>query len=296
MEEHVTEEKRPKFGNRVLNENSDTFLHNAWDNVIWDEDFKNDIIAKVELKAKNKLSKEKALELETNASNYWNQFYDKHENKFFKDRHWLLTEFPELMPMDGKKKTILELGCGVGNTVFPLIEMDKEKLLFIYCCDFSSKAIELVHGNPLYDKNRCHAFVLDITTSDWKSLPFSKQSLDIITMIFVLSAIDSKYHRQTIENLLPYLKSGGIILFRDYGHYDMAQVRFADGQCIAERFYARGDGTRAYFFDENEIDRLFSESGLVKINLHVDRRLQVNRANKKKMYRVWIQAVYQKAA
>jgi hypothetical protein len=45
----------------------------------------------------------------SNASNHWDEFYERNETKFFKNRNWLLTEFPELLPADDKKVLALLL-------------------------------------------------------------------------------------------------------------------------------------------------------------------------------------------
>jgi len=43
------------------------------------------------------------------------------------------------------------------------------------------------------------------------------------------------------------------VLVRDYGLYDHAMLRFAPGHKLADSFYVRQDGTRAYYFSKGKL-------------------------------------------
>ncbi|XP_011608093.1 tRNA N(3)-cytidine methyltransferase METTL8, mitochondrial isoform X1 [Takifugu rubripes] len=188
---------------------------------------------------------------------------------------------------------ILEVGCGVGNSVFPIINSIKETDAFLFCCDFSPYAVQLVKAHPEYNESVCHAFVHDIC-EETACFPFPPQSLDVILAVFVLSAIHPDRLQGVVNRLSSYLKHGGIFLFRDYGRYDFSQLRFKKGQCLSENFYTRGDGTCVYFFTKDEIHYLFTKAGLEEVQNLQDRRLQVNRGKKVSMLRVWMQSKYRK--
>ncbi|KAM6904792.1 serine/threonine-protein kinase tousled-like 2 [Xenentodon cancila] len=296
--ESIDEAKRPQFGTRFLTDPRQVFQHNAWDNVEWTDEQEEAAKKKV-LENSLPLPPEKQEEYDSQANEYWNEFYTIHENRFFKDRHWLFTEFPELAPQcslnheshpdvtatddsrhDGLNRKqlrdfaasdqgncdfpgacatyrILEVGCGVGNTVFPILKTNNDPGLFVYCCDFSSTAVDLVKTNPEYDSERCFAFVQDLSDVE-ATYPIPDGALDVIVLIFVLSALHPNKMQASISRLARLLKPGGVMLLRDYGRYDMAQLRFKKGRCLSENFYVRGDGTRVYFFTQAMMEELHS--------------------------------------
>ena len=75
------------------------------------------------------------------------------------------------------------------------------------------------------------------------------------------------------------MKEGGIIYFRDYGRYDLAQLRFAirKKQKLKDNFYIRSDNTRAYYFTIEEVQQLFEEAGFRQIENSYHYRLVENR-------------------
>ena len=90
---------------------------------------------------------------------------------------------------------------------------------------------------------------------------------------------------------------GGQLLLRDYGRLDLKQLKFARAGSSARlgsghgcEWYSRGDGTTALFFTTDAIRALATSAGLEVRSLGYDRRLTVNRAERKRMHRVWVVA------
>ncbi|KAF7722509.1 Methyltransferase-like protein 6 [Apophysomyces ossiformis] len=228
------------------------------------------------------------------ASKNWDLFYKRNTTKFFKDRHWTDREFEELQCNDNQeKKTLLEIGCGVGNFVFPRLEDNKN--LFIYACDFSKRAIELVQSNPQYDESRCKAFTCDLT-QDRLTDQIPPESLDLVSAIFVLSAIPREKQATAIQNVFEVLKPGGYVLFRDYGLYDEAQLKFsaASDKKLDENLYVRQDGTLSYFFSLEDLQARFEEQGFKTIKNEYVYRETTNRRLDMSIDRIFAQAKFQK--
>ncbi|KAG8009771.1 Methyltransferase-like protein 6 [Nibea albiflora] len=236
----------------------------------------------------------KQLKLEREAQKNWDLFYKRNTTNFFKDRHWTTREFEELKAcreFESQRLVLLEAGCGVGNCIFPLLEDDLN--IFVYACDFSPRAVEFVKQNPLYCPERCCAFQCDLTKDDLRER-VPESSVDVITLIFVLSAIHPDKMKLALQNISRVLKPGGIVLFRDYGLYDHAMLRFKAGSKLGENFYVRQDGTRSYFFSKEFLAELFEETGLQSVANDYVLRETVNKKEGLCVPRVFLQSKFTK--
>uniref|UniRef100_G3NA76 Methyltransferase like 6 n=1 Tax=Gasterosteus aculeatus TaxID=69293 RepID=G3NA76_GASAC len=139
--------------------------------------------------------------LEEEAQKNWDLFYKRNTTNFFKDRHWTTREFQELQAcreLEAQRLVLLEAGCGVGNCLFPLLEDDRD--VFVYACDFSPRAVDLVKKNPLYTPERCCAFQCDLTKDDLRT-QVPEGGVDVVTLIFVLSAVHPDKMQLVLQNI-----------------------------------------------------------------------------------------------
>ncbi|RVW34192.1 O-methyltransferase 3 [Vitis vinifera] len=151
--------------------------------------------------------------------------------------------------------------------------------------------------------------------NDLSSLGESKcciGGVDFVTLIFTLSAVPLHRMPTAIRECFSILKPGGLLLFRDYGLYDMTMLRFEPEKRVGFREYMRSDGTRSYFFCMDTVRDLFTGSGFTEVLillieichyclLMLIHQLELeyccvksNRRNGKSMHRVWVHGKFQK--
>eukprot|EP00730_Choanoeca_flexa_P012949 TRINITY_DN4800_c0_g1_i1.p1 TRINITY_DN4800_c0_g1~~TRINITY_DN4800_c0_g1_i1.p1 ORF type:complete len:261 (+),score=43.72 TRINITY_DN4800_c0_g1_i1:152-934(+) len=218
---------------------------------------------------------------------HWDLFYKRNTTNFFKDRNWLTREFPELSTEQPSR--LLEIGCGVGNTIFPLSQVNPK--LFCYACDLSPRAVELVKANELYTEERFEAFQCDLT-KDALAPPIPEASLDFITAFFVFSALSLAQMETALTSMIKVIKPGGLVLLRDYGVNDHSMVRFKKGHKLGDRFYMRQDGTRTYFLTLDETREMFEKHGFEVDRLGYLARRTVNEKEAIDVARCFVQGVF----
>jgi methyltransferase-like protein 6 len=260
------------------------------EDAIWDEQRLNDAESRIRLQGPP-LSSFYRDRYTSKAGRYWHEFYKRNKDHFYKDRHYLHRIFPELNydPKEFRAIRLLEVGCGVGNAILPLIELNPN--LKAVAVDFAPSAICILKENPIALKNagRFQASVCDITVDE---LPVEPNSVDLLLCFFVLSAIAPELQAAATQKIRAALRVGGKVLFRDYGRYDEAQLRFQKGKKIDENFYVRQDGTCAYYFDLDDMRALFK--GMQEERCDYILRQQANRKLKQARYRVWVESVFVK--
>ncbi|KAF5956960.1 hypothetical protein HYC85_004185 [Camellia sinensis] len=168
-------------------------------------------------------------------SKYWDKFYKRHQNKFFKDRHYLVMDWGQYFYSD--------------NTVSPYGKV-------------------ILESHVDFNVDQVNAFVCDVANDDLcdKMMP---SSIDVVTLIFMLSAVCPKKMPLILKNIKKVLK---------------VELRKRN-QMISENFYVRGDGTCVFYFSEEYLSTLFMSAGFSIVDMDTYSRQIQNRSRNITMFR-----------
>ena len=273
--------------------------HNTWDDVQWDP---VDLAEAERLVAAQAPTPSTLLE----QSERWDAHYEANPRNYH-DRRYLHNEFPVLLeppPPCQRELVVLEIGCGAGNTLLPLLHANPA--VRGLACDLAPSAVALARERLGREglAERADAFVWDVSAPPPRDAPpLLAGGVDVVLAIFTLSALAPDALPTALAQLRACLRPGGRLLLRDYGRLDLKHLKFAAVagsrlHCAAApewEWYARGDGTTALFFTPERLAPLARGAGFGVDDARYDRRLAVNRATRTRMYRVWMVAVLRSA-
>ncbi|XP_021099812.1 methyltransferase-like protein 6 isoform X11 [Heterocephalus glaber] len=187
-------------------------------------------------------------------------------------------------PASGQFRVLVALGS-CGGSQIPLPRARSGRAL--------SAHRPTVQQNPLYNLERCKVFQCDLTKDDLLD-HVPRESVDIVMLIFVLSAVHPDKMHLVLQNIYKVLKPGKSVLFRDYGLYDHTMLRFKASSKLGENFYVRQDGTRSYFFTEEFLAQLFVGTGYEEVVNEYVFRETVNKKEGLCVPRVFLQSKFRK--
>lgn len=97
--------------------------------------------------------------------------------------------------------TVVELGCGPGNTLFPLLAANENPKLSLFGFDYSKVAVDLVKENPSFASPNVNAECWSLSSTEGLPKCLEEGSVDIAIMIFVFSALHPDEWKAAVANL-----------------------------------------------------------------------------------------------
>ncbi len=222
----------------------------------------------------------------------WEEFYQRNSNKFFKPKAYLNLAFPMISDTCSNVDCckLFEIGCGTGSALLPLLKKNNNLQAVGY--DVSKHAIECL--SSVVNKNeeikaRCEGAVFDALQQDIPQALVG--TFDFSLLCFTLSAIPPQQHRLVVEKAATVLKSGGKLLFRDYGLYDLVQTRCK--KRLGKNHYVKQDGVQCYFYSTEAFQELVEscDSSLKVDELKYCTVRNINRKKNQNIDRVFLHAV-----
>ena len=189
---------------------------------------------------------------------------------------------------------LVELGCGSGAAVLPLLRA--EARLNAVAVDVSPNAVALLRAALEADgaiaTHRLRTATVDVRRD---ALPVSDATADFVLCVFTLSAMEPETHARAFAKAYRALRPGGALLFRDFGLYDVKQLK-CTRRLAPQHYLVNGTGVQCHFFSTETVAALASAAGFAIEELEYCTVRNTNRKTKKSIDRVFLHAVLRKSA
>jgi methyltransferase-like protein 6 len=167
--------------------------------------------------------------------NFWN------EEVYKKKLQWNTWPFPEVISSllnlsrehEVLDKTVLEVGCGVGNNIIPIAKLGFEA----YGIDISDYAILESKKRALQENVR-----IELTSGSIGKLPYESNFFSFVIDRSVLTCTSPDVITKSLDEILRVLKPGGIFMAFDWfgiNHPDLQYGRYIDNNCYRDFTFGR---------------------------------------------------------
>jgi len=171
----------------------------------------------------------------------WERFYEG------RPRPWGgAVDMPVILP----ESSVLELGCGGGRLLLPVLRGRMAGRL-VGVDIARTSLVQLAKDAPGI-----------LVQADAAFLPFLDGAFDIVLCRHVLGHLLEDGRRAAAKEVLRTLRKGGRLLFEGFSTEDF---RFGKGTRIEEATFLRGDGIIHHYFVEEEVSGLFGGASSVSV-------------------------------
>jgi SAM-dependent methyltransferase len=148
------------------------------------------------------------------------------------------------LPRLPRSSRILELGCGDGKTILPLVKNG-----------YSVTALDISFNAAVLCRDSCASpDQARILVADVRKNPFCNGSFDVINASHITGHLSLEGRRQLAGEVTRLLAPGGTLYFRDFSVEDF---RFGRGEQTEEGTFMRKNGIITHYFSGNEVRALF---------------------------------------